>query len=139
MQSPANPPPAGIISSPNPPDRKLRGRGTVVQVDALLNSAGLKSVVLTHNAPTACDPARCGSRCRDFFRASPRGIAGLAAYSEGPPVSSAPQPQRPFRFSSFEADPQSSELRKNGVRLRIQDQPFQILLKLLERPGQLVP
>jgi DNA-binding winged helix-turn-helix (wHTH) protein len=29
-------------------------------------------------------------------------------------------------------------LRKNGVRLRIQDQPFQILLKLLERPGQVV-
>jgi DNA-binding winged helix-turn-helix (wHTH) protein len=53
-------------------------------------------------------------------------------------VSSAPQTHHPFRFSSFEADPQSGELRKNGVRLRIQDQPFQILLKLLERPGQVV-
>jgi DNA-binding winged helix-turn-helix (wHTH) protein/Tol biopolymer transport system component len=53
-------------------------------------------------------------------------------------VSSAPPTQHPFRFSSFEADPQSGELRKNGVRLRIQDQPFQVLLKLLERPGQVV-
>lgn len=53
-------------------------------------------------------------------------------------MSSAPPTQHPFRFSSFEADPQSGELRKNGVRLRIQDQPFQVLLKLLERPGQVV-
>jgi len=53
-------------------------------------------------------------------------------------VSSPPLTQRPFRFSSYEADPQSGELRKNGVRLRIQDQPFQVLLKLLERPGQVV-
>ena len=43
-----------------------------------------------------------------------------------------------YRFSIFEADPQAGELRKNGVRLRIQDQPFQILLRLLERPGQIV-
>jgi DNA-binding winged helix-turn-helix (wHTH) protein/Tol biopolymer transport system component len=44
----------------------------------------------------------------------------------------------PYRFSIFEADPQAGELRKNGVRLRIQDQPFQILLRLLERPGRIV-
>ena len=43
-----------------------------------------------------------------------------------------------YRFSIFEADPQAGELRKNGLRLRIQDQPFQILLRLLERPGQVV-
>jgi DNA-binding winged helix-turn-helix (wHTH) protein len=44
----------------------------------------------------------------------------------------------PYRFSIFEADPQAGELRKNGVRLKIQDQPFQILLRLLERRGQIV-
>jgi DNA-binding winged helix-turn-helix (wHTH) protein len=43
-----------------------------------------------------------------------------------------------YRFSIFEADPQAGELRKNGARLRIQDQPFQILLRLVERPGQIV-
>ena len=44
----------------------------------------------------------------------------------------------PYRFSIFEADPQAGELRMNGVRLKIQDQPFQILLRLLERRGQIV-
>jgi DNA-binding winged helix-turn-helix (wHTH) protein len=43
-----------------------------------------------------------------------------------------------YRFSTFEADPQSGELRKNGVRLRLQDQPFQILIRLLERPAEIV-
>jgi DNA-binding winged helix-turn-helix (wHTH) protein/Tol biopolymer transport system component len=43
-----------------------------------------------------------------------------------------------YRFSVFEADPQSGELRRNGIRLRIQDQPLEVLLRLLERPGQIV-
>jgi len=52
---------------------------------------------------------------------------------------SAPSPSRPiYRFGVFEVDPRSGELRKNGVRLKIQDQPLQILLKLLERADQLV-
>lgn len=41
-------------------------------------------------------------------------------------------------FSPFEADLQSGELRKHGVRVRLQAQPFQLLLMLLERPGELV-
>jgi DNA-binding response OmpR family regulator len=52
---------------------------------------------------------------------------------------SAPSPTQPnYRFSIFEVDPSAGELRRNGVRLRIQDQPFQILLRLLERPGKVV-
>jgi DNA-binding winged helix-turn-helix (wHTH) protein len=43
-----------------------------------------------------------------------------------------------FRFSTYEADPGSGELRKAGLRLRLQDQPFQVLLVLLERPGEVV-
>jgi len=50
---------------------------------------------------------------------------------------SAPQ-RRVYRFGVFEADPQTGELRKAGVRLRVQEQPFQVLLMLLERPGELV-
>src|SRR5205085_8119581 len=30
------------------------------------------------------------------------------------------------------------ELRKHGIRLRLQDQPFQVLASLLDRPGQVV-
>lgn len=42
------------------------------------------------------------------------------------------------RFGVFEADFANSELRKHGVRLRLQQQPFQVLAALLERPGNVV-
>jgi TolB-like protein/DNA-binding winged helix-turn-helix (wHTH) protein len=42
------------------------------------------------------------------------------------------------RFGEFEADLRSGELRKNGQRVRLQDQPFQVLAVLLARPGDLV-
>src|ERR1700731_319497 len=45
---------------------------------------------------------------------------------------------RSFRFSAFEADLRAGELRKNGVKVKLQDQPFQILAILLENPGELV-
>jgi DNA-binding winged helix-turn-helix (wHTH) protein len=44
----------------------------------------------------------------------------------------------PVRFGAFEVDFKSGELRKAGVRVKLQDQPFQILTILLERPGELV-
>ncbi len=46
--------------------------------------------------------------------------------------------RRIIRFGSFEADLQESRLTKSGIRIRLQEQPFQILALLLERPGQLV-
>lgn len=46
--------------------------------------------------------------------------------------------KRIFRFGVFEADASSGELRKSGMRLRLQEQPFQVLLLLLERPGEVV-
>ena len=45
---------------------------------------------------------------------------------------------RVFRFGSYEADARTGELRKQGARVRLQEQPFQVLLMLLERPGELV-
>lgn len=47
-------------------------------------------------------------------------------------------PNRVFRFGAFEADEQAGELRKQGRRLAIQGQPLQVLLMLLERPGEIV-
>jgi TolB-like protein/DNA-binding winged helix-turn-helix (wHTH) protein/Flp pilus assembly protein TadD len=44
----------------------------------------------------------------------------------------------PVRFGIFEADLQTGELRKRGVRVRLQEQPFQVLAMLLARPGELV-
>ena len=43
-----------------------------------------------------------------------------------------------FSFGPFEADFQTQEIRKHGVRLRLPGQSFQILKMLLERPGELV-
>ena len=47
-------------------------------------------------------------------------------------------PNNLYRFGVFEADRQTGELRKQGRRLPLQGQPFEILLMLLERPGELI-
>lgn len=42
------------------------------------------------------------------------------------------------RFGVFELDLAAGELRRNGVKLRLQEQPFQVLAMLLERAGDVV-
>lgn len=51
-----------------------------------------------------------------------------------------PQASTPgrLRFGVFEVDLRAGELRKHGLRLRLQEQPFQVLVMLLERPGETV-
>lgn len=43
-----------------------------------------------------------------------------------------------MRFGDFELDVRAGELRKHGIRIRLQDQSLQILLMLLERSGEVV-
>jgi cholera toxin transcriptional activator len=43
-----------------------------------------------------------------------------------------------YKFDEFEADLRAAELRKNGNRLKLQLQPFQVLVALLERPQEVV-
>lgn len=43
-----------------------------------------------------------------------------------------------YRFGTFEADGATGELRRRGIRVKLGAQPFQLLLMLLERPGELV-
>lgn len=43
-----------------------------------------------------------------------------------------------IRFGLFQVDIRAGELFKNGYRLRLQEQPFQVLMALLERPGMVV-
>ena len=43
-----------------------------------------------------------------------------------------------LQFGLFELDLETRELRKSGVRIKLQDQPFQILAMLLERSGEIV-
>jgi len=49
-----------------------------------------------------------------------------------------PPNNRPVRFGVFELDLSAGELRKNGAKLRLQGQPFQVLALLLERAGEVV-
>ncbi len=51
-----------------------------------------------------------------------------------------PEASKPvrLRFGVFEIDLRAGELRKQGVRLKLQEQPFQVLVMLLERPGEVV-
>jgi cholera toxin transcriptional activator len=49
-----------------------------------------------------------------------------------------PQPARRYRFGAFEADASTGELRRQGILVRLNAQPFQLLLLLLDRPDQLL-
>jgi DNA-binding winged helix-turn-helix (wHTH) protein len=46
--------------------------------------------------------------------------------------------QTRYRFGIFEVASESGELRRNGVRVKLHSQPFQVLLLLLERPGEML-
>src|ERR1700722_5873909 len=48
------------------------------------------------------------------------------------------QPGRRYRFGAFEADATVGELRRQGGRIKLNAQPFQVLSLLLERPGELL-
>jgi len=43
-----------------------------------------------------------------------------------------------FRFATFELDPRAGELRKKGMKIKLQGQPVEILAMLLERPGETI-
>src|SRR5207248_7145147 len=54
------------------------------------------------------------------------------------PMPDAAQALAVRRFGAFEVNLQSGELRKNGIRLRLSGQPFQVLALLIERAGEAV-
>ena len=49
-----------------------------------------------------------------------------------------PSSKQPIRFGIFEVNLETGEIRRGGVRVRIQEQPFQVLTALLEKPGEIV-
>src|SRR5580700_1720171 len=53
-------------------------------------------------------------------------------------MGSAQAPPALVRFDGFEADLRAGELRRNGVRVRLQDLPFRTLALLLSRPGEVI-
>ncbi len=46
--------------------------------------------------------------------------------------------RRILRFGAFEFDPQTGELRKHGLRMKLQGQPIAVLAMLLDHPGEVV-
>ena len=59
----------------------------------------------------------------------PLGGVVVKAVSSVPPI---------IRFGVFELDPRAGELRKQGMKIRLQGQPVEILVMLLERPGETI-
>jgi DNA-binding winged helix-turn-helix (wHTH) protein len=51
---------------------------------------------------------------------------------------SAHSSSRIIRFSTFELNLHTGELRQQGQKVKLQEQPLQVLAALLERPGELV-
>src|SRR5215471_15826384 len=49
-----------------------------------------------------------------------------------------PSPQPRVSFGSFEVNASTGELRKQGIRIKLHEKPLQVLLALIERPGELV-
>ena len=45
--------------------------------------------------------------------------------------------RRPLQFGVFQLNPLNGELRKHGIRIRLQEQPLKLLLALLETPGEI--
>jgi Tol biopolymer transport system component/DNA-binding winged helix-turn-helix (wHTH) protein len=67
-------------------------------------------------------------------------IGGWSWYTraQGADVGLSGSTKRTVRFGVFEVDLCNGELRKHGVRLRLQEQPFKVLAALLEQPGEVV-
>jgi len=51
---------------------------------------------------------------------------------------SSPSESKVIRFGVFEVDLRAGELRKQGIKVKLQQQPFQVLQALLERPGEII-
>ena len=51
---------------------------------------------------------------------------------------SGPSPQPRVSFGLFEVNPSTGELRKQGIRIKLHEKPLQVLLALLEHPGEVV-
>jgi DNA-binding winged helix-turn-helix (wHTH) protein len=49
-----------------------------------------------------------------------------------------PQAPHILQFGIYEIDVRTGELRKSGVKLKLQEQPFQVLRMLVEHPGEIV-
>jgi len=64
-------------------------------------------------------------------------LRGRIRYTEQETVTDS-QTNARYRFGVFEVAPATGELRRNGARVKLHAQPFQVLLLLLDRPGEML-
>jgi DNA-binding winged helix-turn-helix (wHTH) protein len=79
-----------------------------------------------------------GGVCRDgtYFFISKQLVIEYRHVTK-PVMEAVPQTRR-TRFGPYEVDLRSGEIHKHGIRLKLQDQPFQVLAILLEHSGEVV-
>src|SRR5437762_7534582 len=67
-------------------------------------------------------------------------LKSAVSHESQSPKRELPEDEKPhlLRFGLFDLNIQTRELRKAGLRVRLQDQPFRVLAVLLERPGELI-
>lgn len=81
----------------------------------------------------------CFHRVARHLRSIPGPLRGrLSLEQEGYPLSNVHDLPRSLRFGQFELDLRTAEIYKEGERIKLQEQPFQVLAMLIERPGALV-
>ena len=72
------------------------------------------------------------------YRLEVRGYSGSRRLQPIPCNLFPMEPVSKYKFDDFEADVKAAELRRNGARLKLQLQPFQVLVALLEHPRDVV-
>jgi TolB-like protein/DNA-binding winged helix-turn-helix (wHTH) protein/lipopolysaccharide biosynthesis regulator YciM len=76
--------------------------------------------------------------CIFCFKQAVRAFSQPVLYCKAPAMDNGgPRPRR-FRFATFEVDAHAGEITKQGRKVKLQEQPFEILVALLERPGELL-
>jgi DNA-binding response OmpR family regulator len=82
---------------------------------------------------------QCGSRTAwAFLRATITQTGKVLNFGHKEVNVSANSSTRIIRFSTFEVNLNTGELRQRGQKVKLQEQPLQVLAALLERPGEMV-
>ncbi len=116
--------------------QQSRGFGRVNRVPVMMRRGILLGGVYYHAAILALE--YCSEKFLSTREPQPNPDATLRP---GPPIAGAPEQmaqRQSITFGVFELDVTAGELRKRGVKLKLQGQPLQVLMLLLERAGEVV-
>ena len=101
------------------------------------NERGIKSVLAQRDFVSACvDVGYLVLLLEVFAPAAPVICEQSAKLSVEPKMGL--DTRHIVRFGNFELDTDTTELRKRGRKIHLQDQPAQVLMALLDKPGEMV-